>query len=44
VSQETLTLRQCCELADRLDPSWYFDWCEREGTEEELRQFVSEAA
>jgi hypothetical protein len=33
-------LQELAERADRIDPRWCADFCERDGSEEELREFV----
>jgi hypothetical protein len=35
-----MTLTEKCNLIDELDPYWYADFCDREGTEEELTAYL----
>ena len=41
-SAEKMTTAECCNLVDEFHPEWYAEWCEREGTEEELRSYLFE--
>jgi rubredoxin len=35
-------IERLADIADEIDPHWYHEWCEREGSPEELKKFVEE--
>ena len=37
---QRMTLDQACDLADHRDSLWYHDFCERDGSVQELAQFL----
>ena len=37
-----MSMYERCSLVDELDSHWYADWCEREGTQEELTAYLYE--
>lgn len=37
---QRLTLDQACDLADQRDSRWYYDFCERDGSVQELAEFL----
>lgn len=34
-------IESLCNRADEIDPIWYSDWCERDGSVEELIEFLA---